>query len=95
MESLKFEIYALDLKGLDFLFVVSCLFGLYAVHRLLSVEEKGEVQANVIIDQFRVEVKKATANVTNIDGLPDLIYFPYASLRELFTDEEKEEESPK
>jgi MFS family permease len=91
MESLRFEIYAMDLKGLDFLFVFSCLLGMYAVHRLLAVKEKGEVQADVVIDQFRIEVKKAAANVTNIEGLLDLIYFPYASLRELLHDEEMED----
>jgi hypothetical protein len=95
MESLKFEIYAMDFKGLDFLFVFSFLFGLYAVHRLLAVKEKGEVRADVVIDQFRIEIKKAAANITNIEGVLDLIYFPYASLRELFTDEEKEQETVK
>jgi hypothetical protein len=42
-----FEFPTLSLKGLDFLFIVSFLFGLYSLHRLLAVREQGEVEKGI------------------------------------------------
>ena len=82
IESLQWEIPALELAGLDFLFILSFLVGIYALHRLLAVHERGEVEPEVVLDSFGLEVRKVVANLSNIEGLLDLVYFPYARLRE-------------
>jgi len=90
VESLRWEVFAIDLSGLDFLFVISGLVGLYAVHRLIAVKETGEVEAEIIFEHFRIEVRRAVANISNIGGLLDLIFFPYARLREIFHPEDED-----
>lgn len=90
----RWKIPAVDIMGLDFVFLLSCVFGLYALHRLLSVRESGEVEAEYVLDQFGMEIRKLVANVSNIEGLLDLIYFPYERLRDLFNFEKEENEKP-
>ncbi len=74
---------AFDLQGLDFLFVISFVFGLYALHRLLGVREEGEVEEKVVVTELYAEVRKAVKSVSNVAGLRHLTYFPYAKLRDL------------
>jgi MFS family permease len=90
VENIRWKMPAVDIMGLDFVFILSCVFGLYALHRLLSVRESGEVEAEYLLDQFGLEIRKAVANLSNIEGLLDLIYFPYERLRDLFHLEREE-----
>ena len=81
-DTLGWAVPTLSLRGLDFLFVIAFVVGLYAMHRLLAVQEEGEVEEGVFLEQFRVELRKAVRNVANVAGLRDLFYFPFARLRE-------------
>lgn len=74
------EFSALDLRGLDFLFVVAFVVGLYAMHRLLAVQERGEVKEGVVISALYAEVRRTARDVSNIPGLRQLTEFPYALL---------------
>jgi hypothetical protein len=71
------------LRGLDFLFILSFLFGLYSLHRLLAVREQGEVEKGIVYAEFRSEVRKAVRNMSNVAGMRDMFYFPYSRLREV------------
>jgi MFS family permease len=77
------EFPTLSLKGLDFLFILSFLFGLYSLHRLLAVREQGEVEKGIVYAEFRSEVRKAVRNMSNVAGMRDMFYFPYSRLREV------------
>ncbi len=70
---------ALDLSGLDFLFVAAALFGLYALHRLLAVSEEGEIEEGAALELYR-EVRRTVRNVSTVAGLRRLTYFPYSLL---------------
>lgn len=74
---------ALDLVGLDFVFLIAFIVGLYAIHRLLAVTEEGEVEEEIVVQEFYAEVRKAVANISNVAGLRHLTYFPYAVLQYL------------
>ena len=78
-----FEIPAFDLRGLDFLFVIAFLLGQYALHRLLAVKEEGEVEEDVVVNELYGQVRKAVRHVSNVAGLRQLTYFPYAILKEI------------
>ncbi|MDY6843900.1 MAG: MFS transporter [Thermodesulfobacteriota bacterium] len=80
--SIFFDLRAFDLKGLDFLFVLAVIFGLYAMHRLLAVKEEGEVEEDIVIEQLWAESRKAVRHVSNIAGIRTLFYFPFARLVE-------------
>ena len=76
---------AINLRGLDFLFVTSFFLGLYALHRLLAVQEKGWVKENIIAAELYAEVRRLAQNVSNIRGIRQLTHFPYALLERLNT----------
>ncbi len=89
-----FDLPALDLKGLDFLFVIAAILGLYAMHRLLAVREEGEVESGVVLGEFYAEVRKAVRHVSNVAGIRSLHYFPYAKLEEVPRDQAAETPDP-
>jgi MFS family permease len=86
-ESSRIMLTALDISGLDFLFLVSFLFGLYAMHRLLAVQEEGEVVEDIASSELYNEVRKTVRHVSNVAGLRRLTHFPYALLRKLKRDQ--------
>ena len=79
----RFELTGINLRGLDFLFVLAVLFGLYALHRLIVVREEGEVEEKIIVAQLFRETRKAVRHISNVGGLRQLTYFPYSRLKEL------------
>jgi Na+/melibiose symporter-like transporter len=79
--ALRWLLTAVDLEGLDFLFVIAVLCGLYALHRLLAVQERGEVEEDLEIAELYHEVRKAVRHVGNVAGLRRFTHFPYALLR--------------
>jgi MFS family permease len=79
-----FQIPAFDLRGLDFLFVIAVIFGLYAMHRLLSVQEAGQPVADRhLVTEVYSEVRKAFRSMSNVAGLRHLTYFPYENLQHI------------
>jgi MFS family permease len=86
-----FDLPALNLKGLDFLFMIAVIFGMYAMHRLLAVREEGEVEEKVVLSQFYNEVRKAVRHVSNVAGLRDQYAFPFARLEETAEQPNKED----
>jgi hypothetical protein len=67
---------------LDFLFLISFAVGIYALHRLLAVQEDGEVEERVVATELFALVRKAVQHVSNVAGLRRLTYFPYGRLRD-------------
>lgn len=78
----QYELPAMSIGGLDFLFVASFLMGLYALHRLLAVREEGEVTEEIVRTEFYSEVRRTVRHVSNIPGLRYLTLFPYAYLKD-------------
>jgi MFS family permease len=81
----EFRLLALSLRGLDFLFIGSFIFGLYALHRLGPVMEKGEVEEEIVKTQLYTEVRQAVRHVSNVAGIRHLTTFPFAVLRSAVT----------
>ncbi|MDX1503153.1 MAG: MFS transporter [Thermoanaerobaculia bacterium] len=82
---------ALDLSGLDFLFALAALFGLYSLHRLLAVREEGEIEeadALVLLGEVRRAVR---ASLSTVAGLRRLSAFPYDLLLQRRRPPEEEE----
>ena len=59
----------LDLHGIDFLFVLAFLFGLYALHRLLAVREEGEMPEEMVRREFFSEMERKMRQVSTVPGL--------------------------
>jgi MFS family permease len=81
----RFDIPAFDLQGMDFLFVLAGILGLYALHRLGTVVEEGEVEEEIVVAQLYSEARKALRHVSSVAGLRHLTHFPYDRLTEVFS----------
>ncbi|MEX1310688.1 MAG: MFS transporter [Candidatus Sulfomarinibacteraceae bacterium] len=80
-ESLRMMLTAMDIEGLDFIFVTAVLLGIYALHRLIAVPEKGRVDDGLAVNEVYFEVRRAIRHVGNIAGLRRMTTFPFAILR--------------
>ncbi|KXH69874.1 MAG: hypothetical protein AM326_04950 [Candidatus Thorarchaeota archaeon SMTZ-45] len=60
---------AYRLSGIDFLFVISSIIGIYAIHRIALVKEEGEVEEKVVIDALIAETRRNVRTVSTVDGL--------------------------
>lgn len=60
---------AIQIHGLDFIFLSSFIFGLYAIHRLLAVHEEGEVSEKVVRREFFIELERVARKVSTVAGL--------------------------
>lgn len=72
------------LRGLDFVFLLAFVLGLYSLHRLVTIREQGEVEKGLVLPEFQYQVRKTIDHISTIDGLRDLFSFPYSRLVELF-----------
>lgn len=79
----EFALPAVHIRGLDFLFIGSFLFGLYALHRLAAVHDEGEAEEDIVLTQLYSEVRRHARHVSNLAGVRTLSSFPYAVLRRL------------
>jgi len=76
-----FQLKAISVSGLDFLFILSFIVGLYAMHRLSLIKEEGEVEEGVVMTEFYGEVRRGVSHVSNVPGLRQLTGFPYGMLK--------------
>ncbi len=74
------DLPAFNLRGLDFVFLVSVLVGAYAMHRLAFVKEPAQSEEPLNLETLFHETRKAVAHVSNVAGLRRLTYFPFEVL---------------
>lgn len=77
----SFDLIPFHLGGLDFLFAISFVLGLYAVHRLAAIREEGDVTEKVVVTELVAEVRKGVNTVATVPGLRYLTAFPFYLLR--------------
>jgi MFS family permease len=81
------EFPAMNLRGLDFVFIFAFVLGLYSLHRLALIKEEGEAAEEVVLSEFYQMVSRAFRHVSNVAGIRNLFYFPYGRLFELLRGE--------
>ncbi len=64
------------LGGLDFLFIISVLLGIYALHRLALVKEEGEVDEKVVLEAIIAETRRNVKTLSTVDGLKHTFQMP-------------------
>ncbi|MBN2307612.1 MAG: MFS transporter [Candidatus Hydrogenedentes bacterium] len=74
---------AVDLRGLDFVFLIAFLLGLFSLHRLLAVREEGEVQEKVVRQALFAEMRRTARQISTVAGVRQLIAVPWATARRL------------
>ncbi len=68
---------ALNLRGLDFVFILAALIGFYGLHRLAYVVEPQARLEKISMETVMSETRKSLSSISNIAGLRKLAYFPY------------------
>jgi MFS family permease len=68
---------ALNLRGLDFVFILAAIIGFYGLHRLAYVTEPESRLEKISMDTVLSETRKSLTSISNIAGLRKLAYFPY------------------
>lgn len=66
----------ISLQGLDFLFLLAVLAGVYAMHRLAFVHEEGTVEESVVLDELREEILEGVRTVASFAGVRQVVSFP-------------------
>jgi len=72
---------ALSFRHWDFLFLLATVIGLYSIHRLSLVAEKGHVKERVVLQALVLEARRAIKNLSTVGGLRAPATFPWALLR--------------
>lgn len=75
------SVYALDVRALDFLFVIAFLVGLFALSRLRKVQEEGEVHEREVLDDLVDQVVLPFRAISSVEELRRLTYLPLHALR--------------
>jgi MFS family permease len=73
---------ALDIHGLDFLFVGTVLVGLYAIHRILAVSIRVTAGRREVLGalfaEMREQMPQPLRAITTVPGVRDMVYFPFS-----------------
>lgn len=74
------EVPTFDLQGLDFLFLITFLLGLYAMHRLAFVHEEGSVDERVVFEELREQILEDVRAVASFASLRQVVSFTAGAL---------------
>ena len=81
----EFALPTLNLQQWDFFFALAFLIGLYALHRLSMIKEAGEVEEKIVMNELFAEVSGQVRQLSSVDGLRQMISFPFSIVRNLTT----------
>ena len=65
-----------SIAGFSFVFLLSAIFGLYALHKLSLVKETGEVDEKIVIDAIVAETRRNVRTLSTVDGLRSTFHIP-------------------
>ncbi len=89
------SIQILNLQGLDFLFILALIVGVFALHRLLYVKEDGDVKNEIIRNEFLLETTKSVKNFFKLGKSkvilrPGISFYPWRLKRSLKKEKRKD-----
>ncbi len=85
----QYSLPTLNLQQWDFFFALAFILGLYSIHRLALVQETGEVDEKVVMNELFAEVRDQVRTMTSIEGLRQMMGFPFVIIRKTFVPREK------
>ncbi len=77
----QFDVPALMVGGIDFVFIAAAIAGLYSLHRLSLVQEVGSVEEKQIRDELVTSMRQTFVTLSNVAGVRRMTYFPYTMLQ--------------
>lgn len=70
------------LTAWDFYFLLAGIIGVYAIHRLSLVEERGEIERRAMVGQVLDETRRTIRNISSVAGLRAATDLPGALVRD-------------
>ncbi|NQU38404.1 MAG: MFS transporter [Lentisphaerae bacterium] len=89
----QLSVHAVDLKALDFVFLIAFVVGMFAMRRLAAVKEEGEVPHDKVLGELLDQVFMPFRMVSSVEGLRNRVAQPVASLLRA-TRKRREKEAP-
>ncbi|UCE08991.1 MAG: MFS transporter [Candidatus Thorarchaeota archaeon] len=74
-------IHTYHIQGLDFVFLLSVIIGVFALHRLALVNEIGEVEERVVVEAIIAETRRNVKTLSTVDGLRQTFHLPLSKRR--------------
>lgn len=71
-------IHTLSLQSWDFFFVTAFVFGIFALSRLGSVQEKGATKRRVVMGELLTEIGREARSLSSIAGLRSVVALPFS-----------------
>ena len=75
------EVPTMNVSGLDFIFLIAFVLGLYALHRLLSVREKGTVKESEVRQEALAEMARNLRQISTVAGIRQIFISPFTLMR--------------
>jgi len=85
-------VQALDFRHWDFFFFLAFIIGQYSLHRLALIEEVGEVEEDVFIDELMAEVTKPFTMFYKITGVHKVVNVTRRMKRKVFNHSKQDHE---
>lgn len=76
----ELEFVTLRVRHWDFFFLLACLFGLYALHRLTLVEEEGHGEDKAMMQEIIAETRRGVTSLSSVAGLRLMTFFPFGRI---------------
>ncbi|MFH1321273.1 MAG: MFS transporter [Bacteroidota bacterium] len=83
----KYLLPIINFHGLDFLFLITFLVGIYAIHRLSLVKEEGEVDSEDVIDGLTESIILPLKSINVVAGMQRIAIMPISGMLHLFSKE--------
>jgi MFS family permease len=77
------QVTAFNLSGLDFLFIIAFMIGLFTLNTLSTLKEEGEVGEDVVLQDMMTRTSTVTRATSSVPGLGFLSIFPFTYLRQM------------
>lgn len=63
------EVLLARFRQWDFFFLFAFLLGLYAIHRLVMVNEHGDVEERIVLEEIMISARRAVRSLSSVGGL--------------------------
>ncbi|MEJ2739643.1 MAG: hypothetical protein P8105_07460, partial [Dehalococcoidia bacterium] len=77
------QVPAFNLAGLDFLFAIAFVIGLFTLNTLSALKEEGEVCEEVVLEELMSRTRAVTRAVSSVPAFGFMSLFPFTYLRQV------------
>jgi len=83
VDATTYSLPILSIKGLEFLFLLTFLIGLYAIHRLALIREVGEAGKQKVIDELTESIVLPLKSLSVMQGIQRIAIMPISGMMHL------------